>query len=144
MSRYPHKTYMKATKGSVSCVIKRIWQLQLELYSIKVWGGCGVDFDRQQDHSHVRWETAAIDCGFFKRPPASQRKEETITWQNGQWLQVSSLCSLSTWPGEEERVEISAPIMSTTVLRRTAYSYLCLSDNCMISQLMDVWCGMSL
>lgn len=44
-----------------------------------------------------------------------------ISWQKGEWLQVSNLDSLSTWPGEEAGVELLASITSKAVLRSKDY-----------------------
>lgn len=134
MSRCSHKTYMKATKGSVSCVIKRIWQLQLEWYSIKAEGEmwCWIWQAARSSLSTMRncWPRLQFLKG-LPQAKGRRRPESEAPYSVMEGAVAASVQSLhpSTWAREEEGVEILAPIMSTTVLRKTACSHLCLSHN---------------
>lgn len=117
-----HKTYMKATKGSISCGIKRIWHLQLKRHGIKAegemrcwsWQAARSFLHTVRNCSHRLGVRKGLLQTTGRRGPEG---EALIPWQNEQWLQFSHLYGLPTWPGEEESVGLLASITARTVPR---------------------------
>ena len=108
------KGYAPSCLNKYSCLgvlIKHTWKQSRVIFHVESkgfgtysWNGtvskqrgkCDVDLDRQQDHSHILWETTLVDWGFWKafswlKAGGDPRVKLPFPWQNGQWLQISHL-----------------------------------------------------